>query len=434
MIAPRSFGPGFRTVTLLAFVLACLTFAGYLYAQAGGSLPGFGRAGRYTASFDTDNVVNLVTYSDVETAGVPVGKVAALSRVSNQVIRVVMTLEDVVTPLHEGVTVQIGEKSLAGQPVVQLVDGTGPAIPDDSVLGAAAVKPAVQLRDVLASLDQPTRDAMGGMIRSLGQATDGRQHDVSALAEGLTAVGANGDTALDAIAAQSNDLAVISQQLRQVFEALDTGRGQIAQLVSTADQLSAATAGQRPALEASVQKLPGVLDSATTASAGISRISQALSPVAADVNVAGPELNDSLDQLPDTSVALRKLLPPLNSVLDDAPDTLRKLPTFGDQARELFPPTSDLLRDLDPMLRYLKPYGLDFAQFFANFGGAIHHYGDDGRAYLPLRATFKAGSVKPDPVKLPDALTTSNPYPAPGGLKDLRPFVGTYPRVQRDGG
>ncbi|WP_169736759.1 MlaD family protein [Pseudonocardia spinosispora] len=428
------FGPGWRTATLVVFVAACLGYSGYLYAQAGGALPWFDRSGGYTASFDVDDVGNLVTYSDVASAGVPVGKVAALDRIPGRGIRVVLNLDEMVTPLHAGVTVQIGEKSLAGQPVVTLVDGTGEALPDGVALPPASVTPQVRLRDVLAGLDKPTRDAMGGAIRSMALATDGRQRDISALADGLAAIGASGDTALDAIAAQSTDLTLISQQLQQVFESLDVGRGQIARLVSSTNRLGAATAGQRDAVEAAVAKLPAVLDSATVASGGISRMSRSLEPIAGALRVSAPDLNDSLDRLPATSSRLRGLLPDLHSVLDEAPGTLDRVPDFGDRAREFMPPTGELLRDVNPMLRYLKPYGPDIAQMFSNFGAAIHHHGDDGAAYLPFRPTFTAGTVKPNPVKFPALLGVTNPYPAPGSLNDLRPFSGGYPRIERDGG
>jgi len=426
--------PVFRTATLIAFVLACVTFVGYLYAQAGGSLPGFSRVRGYAVSFDTDDLANLVPFADVQSAGVPVGKVATVTRVADDRMRLVLSLDRGLTPLHEGATVQISEKSLAGQPAVQLVDGTGPAIPDGTVLPAASVKPSVRLRDVLASLDKPTRDGLGGVVRSLSQGTDGRAADLSGVMAGLADVGRNGDTALDALADQSTDLEQVSQQLDQIFDALDAGQGQIAQLVSSADRLSAATAGQRPALEASMRRLPGVLDSASTASGDISRLSHALSPVASDLRRAAPDLNDALDRLPDASSALRDVLGPLHRVLDNAPDTLDRVPDFGDRARDLFPPAVDLLRDLNPALRYLEPYGPDIAQIFTNFGGAFHHYGDDGGAFVYLRPLFTAESFRPDPITLPRSLFPANPYPGPGGLADPRPFTGRYPRVERDGG
>jgi phospholipid/cholesterol/gamma-HCH transport system substrate-binding protein len=423
-----------RTMTVMAFVVACLTYVGYLYAQAGGRLPGFNPTSGYTVSFDVDHVANLVTYADVQEAGVPVGKVAALDRVSPDRVRVVMTLEQVAIPLHEGVTAQISEKSLAGQPVVVLADGTGPAIADGTVLADSAVKPSVQLRDVLASFDKPTRDALGGVVRSLGQSTGGRQQDISSLAGGLADIGGNGATALDAIAAQSGDLEQISLQLNQIFDALDTGHGEIAQLVSSADQVSAATAGQRPALEASMRKLPDVLGSATTASAGISSLAHSLSPVAADLRKAAPDLDDALNQLPQRSADLRGLLPTLRSVLGHAPATLDKVPDVSEKAQDFIPPAVSLLRDLNPALRYLKPYGLDISQLFTSFGAASHHYGDDGVSYIYFRPYFTAETAKPNPLKLPNSLFPSNPYPSPGGLRDLKPFVGNYPHVKRDPG
>lgn len=429
----RMSGPTGRTAALLGFVFACVVFAGYLYVQAGGRLPIVGSFGQYQVSFDVPDVGNLVTFADVQQAGVPVGKVAALNRVGSDAVRIVLALDPVATPIHQGATVQIGEKSLAGQPEVELVDGIGPAYQDGSVLPASAVKPAVTLRDVLASLDQPTRQALRGVVRSFDEGVDGRAHDVSGIAAGLADIGNNGDTALDALAAQSDDLEQISQQLSQIFDALDTGQGQIMQLVSSGNRLSRATAGQRPALEASLRKLPGLLDNTTAASADISRLAQAFAPVAADLRQAAPDLNDALGKLPPTSSDLRHLLPTLNTVLDDAPDTLNRVPNFGKDARDVFPAGVSVLRDLNPTLRYLKPYGLDIATFFTNFGDAIHHYADDGGSSLYVRPIVSPGAIKMNPVKLPRVLLDKNPFPAPGGMRDLKPFSGAYPRLERDG-
>jgi phospholipid/cholesterol/gamma-HCH transport system substrate-binding protein len=422
---------GFRTAALAAFVCACLVFAGYLYAQAGGRLP-FVRPASYTVSFTVPQVDNLVGYADVLEAGVPVGKVAALTRDTPDSVRITLDLRPVAAPLHRGATVQLSEKSLAGQPAVRLTDGSGPEYPDGALLPAAAVRAPVTLRDVLASLDRPTLDALGGAVRSLGQGLDGRRADVTALAGGLADIGDHGGTALDALAAQSEDVSAISQQLSQVFDAMDTGQGQIVHLVSTADQLAGATAGQRPAVEDAVRQLPGVLDSAAAAGAGVSRLGRAFTPVAADLRRAAPDLDDSLDRLPGTTAELRGLLPALHSVLDQAPDTLRRVPEFDRQARDVFPAGVATLRDLDPMLRYLAPYGADISQIFTAFGAAFHHYADDGSSYIYLRPYFTTGSLRPDPVRYPAFLQPANPYPAPGGLRDLRPFRGDYPRVERD--
>ncbi|WP_028925896.1 MlaD family protein [Pseudonocardia acaciae] len=425
---------GFRTLTLVAFVLAIATLTGYLYAQAGGYIPGFTKTRDYRVSMDTDTAANIVPFSDVQVAGVPVGKVAAVTRVG-QDIRLELALDEVATPVHQGATVQISEKALTGQPMVRLVDGTGPALPSGTVLPRTAVKPVVQLRDVLAGLDKPTRDSLGGVVRSLSQSTDGRSKDLSGVMAGLSDIGRNGDTALDALARQSADLEQVSRQMEQIFDALDTGQGQISQLVSSANRLTAATAGQRPALEETMRKLPPVLDSAHQASGDIEDLSGALAPIAADLRDAAPDLNSALDQLPEATRDLRCLLPPLREVLDAAPPTLHRIPHFGKEARETFPPAIDILRDLNPALRYLKPYGREIATTFVNFGGGMHHYGDDGASFAYLKPNFGGNTpLRPGPLKLPGSIYPTNPYPVAGTMGNHQPFTGAYPHVERDGG
>jgi phospholipid/cholesterol/gamma-HCH transport system substrate-binding protein len=425
-------GPVVRTTVLVAFAAACLGFLSYLYAQAGGTLPFSEHNTQYRVSFESQDLGNLVPFADVVEAGVRVGKVDSLQRVRSQSVRIVLTLDTMAAPLHEGAVVEIIERSLIGQPAVKLTDGTGPAYPNGTVLPAASVRPPVTVREVLSSMDAPSRNALGGVIRSLGSATDDRRPQIAQLAGGLAAFGNQGDTALAALAAQSADLVSISRQLRQIFDALDTGQGQIADLVTSANKLTRATAGQRPALEDTLRTLPGVMDSATTASGDISRMATALGPAAADLRQAAPNLNDALNRIPDTTRAVRATLPPLHTALHDAPPTLTRVPKFADKTRDLFPLAVDTMRQFNPMARYIKPRGPEIAQFFANFGAALNHYGEDGGAYLYVRPMASAISVRPNPIVLPQPIQARNPYPQPGGLADLRPFTGRYPRIEPD--
>jgi phospholipid/cholesterol/gamma-HCH transport system substrate-binding protein len=266
--------------------------------------------------------------------------------------------------------------------------------------------------------------------------TDGRGRDLSSVMAGLADLGRNGNSALDAIAAQSADLRQLSTELTKVFDALDTGQGEIVDLVSNANKLTAATAGQKSNLEDTVRKLPPLLRAASSASQQLDRASGALAPIAVGLRTAAPDLNQALLQLPATSAELRRSLPPLQSVLHRAPRTLNKVPDFGDATRGLIPPTINLLLDLNPALRYIKPYGRDIVQLFTNFGASFHHYAADGAAYAYFRPIFQPLSVRAQSIKLPNGPLTNqvNPYPGPGGLTDLRPFTGTYPRVERDGG
>lgn len=422
-----------RLLVLAAFGALCALFVAVLWSAAGGVLPGHRP---YVVSVEVDNVRNLVPFSDVQIAGVPVGRVETVGPAADPAagLRLDLALDDVAVPLHDGVRVQVSEKSLAGQYYVDLVDGQGPEIPTGTTLPAATVVPPTDLRDVIAAFDPATREALGGLVRSLDTGTQGRAADVSALLAGLGDLGRDGATAVDAIAAQSADLTRLVAELGTLTETLDTGQGQIVTLVENADRIAAATAGQAPAVEESVRALPGLLAGTRTASGDLTELARALSPVAADLRRAAPDVDAALRELPGTTADLRGLLPALQGVLDDAPATLDRVPAAGEQARALVPPATELLRDLNPALRYLEPYGADVAQFVTNFGAGIHHHDEYGQSYIALQPVLGPYALRPNPVPLPPGVTADeNAYPAPGSLADRRP-QGPFTRLERDDG
>jgi phospholipid/cholesterol/gamma-HCH transport system substrate-binding protein len=421
-----------RLAVVGVFVLACLSFLAWMLSFTGVPVPFFGTGRHYAVSVDVPTVRNLVPVADVHIAGVPVGDVAAITDTGTAGQRLHLELDPDVAPLHTGATIRVSEKSLAGQYYVDVVDGTGPALPTGTMLPPSSVLPAVDLTDILASFDVPTRAALHGVIGSLGTGTEGREREVGALVDGLSQLGRGGFDALDAVAAQSDDLSRLSTELQTVFTAADTNRGQIAQVVADANRITAATAGQRPALEAGLRRLPGVLTATRTATEDLTTLSRSLSPIASDLHQAAPALNDALRQLPDTTASLRALLPPLNATLARAPATLHRVPTLATDLHALLPPATDLLRDLNPALRYLHPYGLDTAQFFANFAAGMNHPTEDGLIYAPLQAVENPYALRPNPLRLPTGiLAGENAYPAPGSLTH-RDSRGPFTRLRRD--
>jgi phospholipid/cholesterol/gamma-HCH transport system substrate-binding protein len=432
MKIPAARLPAVRLATVSAFVLGCAVFFAYLWSQGGGFVPGFSQARPYHVSVEVPNIRNLAPFSDVQVAGVAVGNVERIERTGDQ-LRLDLQLDDVAVPLHDGVRVQVSEKSLVGQYYVKVIDGQSTPLPSGAVLPASAVIPPVDLRDVLASLDAPTREDLGGLIRSLGTSSDGRARDISALMSGLSDLGHNGTTAVDAIAAQSADLESLISELETLFTTLDTGDGQVVQLVDDVNRITAATAGQREAIEGTVRRLPNLLTSTATAAGHLTELSGALAPVAADLRRAAPDLDAALVELPATSRDLRGLLPSLDRTLDRAPATLDRVPAVGEQARALVPPATDLLRDLNPALRYLKPYGKDLSQVVTVFGAAFHQYGDFGDTFLHVQAVQNPYALTPNPVTLPPGLlANTNPYPEPGGLADRKPLNRDFPRLEPD--
>ena len=418
----------------LAAVVAFLGVAGLvlIYFTAGTAVrvPGVEKSG-YKTFVVLKDADNIVPASRVRMAGINVGEVRNTTIEPDGVrVEIAITNEDV-PALHQGLTVRVGARSVVEDNYLDIVDGKGPQLADGASIPASGVRPSTQLDDVLRSLDPKTRDQLGGLLRSVGDGTDRTQGDIDDAMAGLGALGRDGHTALDAIAAQSQDLRALGRQTQALLKALDTGEGQITTLVDNAQLITKSTSGQSKAIADSVQKLPGTLTAASDATDSIHKLSQAATPVAANLRAASPDVTKAFLQLPSTTNDLLGLLPSLSKTLTLAPATLDKVPTFGTDVQALVPSARKAARDVNPMLKYIRPYGPDLAAFFANFNAVLAGQDENGIHYARLLPHLNEQSVQ-SPLKLSALGTYYNPLPAAGSGAKPGPFKGTYPQVKRD--
>lgn len=407
--------PAIRTTILLVFAaLSAFVFL-YFWTAVGGYVP-LHSAEKYTTTFEVDRVNNLVPQSDVTLAGVKVGKVLSVDPTPEGRASVVLNLtDDSAIPLHQGVHGRINAKTLVEETYVSLDDGKGAELPSGSTLPSDAVTPAVLLDDVIRTLPEDRRVALASTLQSLGSATRGSQAGVAGALQGLGDLGRQGGTALSALAAQSRQLEQVSTNTAAVLAALDTRRGQIAELVGDANLLTKATSDSATDLQNTMRELPPTLAAADDASDDLSRLAGGLAPVAANLDRAAPSLNAALEELPATTADLRGLLPALDQTLDKAPPTLDRVPVLSDDLTALLPNADSALNQLNPMLEYLRPYGGDLYQFFTSFGWSVAR-GDANGSLLRVMPVLHAQSVKGNPVPLNDVppLDDNNPYPRPG--------------------
>lgn len=400
----------------------------YLYVGIGGYLPII-TARQYALTVDTDNAGNLVPASHVTIAGVQIGELRSVERHGNGA-RITFTIYSNYAPLHQGVHIRLGERSLVGESYFDVTDGKGPALSSGAMVPARDFQPDVPLHDVLASLDSKTRADMSSLFRSAGAGTEGTEPDISALFGGLGDLGRQGSTALDAIGAQSADLRGLGQDTSTLIKALDTSEGQIADMVTHADLLTKATATQRQSIAATMNILPGVMDSATRASSDLTDLSEALNPIANDLRESSPFLSDALRELPDTTHDLRGLLPSLRDTLDRAPSTLHRIPDFSDDANDTIHSGYEFLRDLNPMLQYLRPFGPETAGFLTSFNAVTSYTDGEGANEIRIVPFVDDQSVQ-TPLAYKGPITYVNPYPAPGSQPNPGPWRGNYPHVKR---
>jgi phospholipid/cholesterol/gamma-HCH transport system substrate-binding protein len=410
-------------------VFLAISFAMFVYmlAQTGTRIPLVQEQPK-TLTLFTENIDNLVPASQVQIAGVRVGEVVS-SDATAQGGRVIFKVTSDHWPLHQGLKVRLGQRSLVGETYLELRDGNGPPIPDGTVLPRESILPVVTLYDVYDSLDPKTRATTSQMLQGLGQSTDQTKEGISQTFDGLSSLGHGGHTAIDAIASQSEDLRKLTQQTATLLNALDTGEGQIVHLVTSANRVTRATTDQRKSFEETMRLLPTTMDNARDASDSLEQLSSSLGPVARDLRRAAPKLSEALVQLPDTTRDLHRLLPPAHEVLHRAPRTLDKVSPFSDDLDNVVDPARDVLADVNPVVGYLQPYGPDIASFFANFNAALKPQDEAGRHIIRAMLFFNEKAVA-SPTSI-SAGTYVNPFPKPGAGNHPGPFTGQYPRVER---
>jgi len=418
--------------TVLGFTLLCLVGFSFLWVKSGGTIPVVADASDYRVVFQVDDSKNLRETGEVRIAGVTVGRVESRELVGDEV-RIEISLDQSAAPLHEGATVRVGVKSLVGSSYVDVVDGDGKELDSGVELGDAQVIPAVDVDELLSTLDEPTRASLQQVVRGLGRSTRGTGADVDALVTGAGVIGREGYVVLDALEEQGDDLTALTVEARELLDALDTGQGQIATLVEAAQQLTDATGDKRAAVEDLVRELPGLVQNVDAGAVSLEDLAGPLTPIARSLRVAAPDLSAALLTLPAVTDDLAGLLPALDSTLARAPRTLDRLPAFAGALSGVVPEAETLLRDVNPMLAYLEPYGLDVGALFANFGASFDTLAEDGIRPIRLTATAEGvGTIKGIPVDVPETgLWWNNPYPAPGTVDAPAPYHGEYPRVER---
>lgn len=420
--------------TVVTFSLACLVGFAYIWAHAGGTIPGISGPEKYRYTFRSQDVKNLISNGEVRIAGVKVGRIESAEPVDGSALVTFTTKAQ----LHQGATVRIGLKNLVGSAFLAVVDGNGARMPSGTALSAKSVIPAVNVDELYQALDPQTRASLTASVRSLARGTHGRGQDLDALMTGLGDIGDQGGTALSALAAQTRDLESLTVQASTLLDTLDVGRGQIADLVKDANTLTSATAQKKGAVEKVVAGLPGLVKVLNPAAQKLNTLGRTLTPVAADLRASAPDLNTALLQLPSVSGDLNGLVPDLDATLDEAPATLKRVAGFDSALRGLVPNATTTLKDADPMLSYLAPYGLDLGALFDSFGSSFDTHAEDGTMPIRLTATAEGlATIRNLPVNLQPLLgklggpNWLNPYPKPLKADKPSPFSGGYPDVER---
>ncbi len=370
-----------------------------------------------TATFERAD--GLVDHTDVKMGGVRIGQVLD-SRIENRKVVARLQLDGGTGPLRSDLTLRVRPRGLLGVVYVEIVPGLkGEMLADNGRIPESRSTNTVQLDDVLATFDAPTRGRTQTLLRELGKGVAGRGDDVNQLLgqgpgylENLTSVA-------QAVNARPGSATRFVQGAASALGALDPAKDE---LTATFDPAARALAPFRTEADdwrSTLEQSPQTLSQARTNLA-------ATDPLLRSVDRLSRRLDVALRPAPEAFNDTAKFFAEARPALMRVPKTLTL-------ARQATSPTVSLARRVDAQLPLLArglvpglsiskevaPHSCDLRSFLGHW--AEHDaLGDEGLNYL--RATVTIGSresLGTDPVRRDEIF--SNPYPAPcqGGWEHL---------------
>lgn len=350
---------------------------------------------RINATFD--DASPLYPGNAVRAAGVQVGKIDAVDLVNGKAV-VRMTVDDSVLPLHTDARASIIQQDLLGERYITIERGSPQAPVVDSSAEVSIPQKytsrSVDLQAVLNGVDNPTGAALASFFTTIGEGMDkaGPQVDrgVQNLGPALQSANKLGGILRD----QNVLLRHMVDTTQPVLSALAVDDGKrLDGLVGAGDQLFGALADNQGPLAASLQRLPGTLQSAQVALGNVAGVAREGTPTLHTLRPVTHDLKDISKELRRFSDAADPALDSLEPVLRKGRDLLDEVRPVVRHLRESGQDTKDIGRNARPLLEDgLEGDGLrDLLEFTKNWSLSTTSY--DGLSHV--FRVFARYSAKP---------------------------------------
>ncbi len=309
-----------RISNMRAGLIAIVVIAAACYLVFGGSLPFTGSPFVLKAMFTTETQLHIP--SPVRIAGVDVGQVTGVQRLSNSSTAAVVTMniDSNGLPIHSDATAKVRPRIfLEGNFYVDLHPGTpsAPLLSSGETMPASHTAGPVQLDRVLSSLNSAARSNLQTLLQGYGGALNNPStplqdatHDP--MVRGLTAaqslnlslkysVAAFRDSAIvnqALLGLAPDDLSGVVQGNAKVFRGLAAADGQLSSLITTFNATTATLASRQQDLSQTIALLPPLLRQTNAANTALDasfgptqRFAAAILP---GINQLGPTITAAL--------------------------------------------------------------------------------------------------------------------------------------------
>jgi virulence factor Mce-like protein len=240
----------------------------------------------HTVTAQISNADGIAVSSDVRIAGRLVGQVTQVTARGGHSV-VTFHVDDAEWPLPADTTANVRLATLLGQKYIELVPGRDRTrhLADNGVIPLNATSPVVDFDQILDTFDQPTRDALTSLIRTLGAGVQGQEGNLQLLVPSLRDLSVHGQTPTRTLAQHDSDLNSILANLGTVADQLDQSRNDLAGVIDTLNSVTGALAADPQAVEGFIANTDALSRTAHTVlgSGGAQQLAsglQQLTPVA----------------------------------------------------------------------------------------------------------------------------------------------------------
>jgi phospholipid/cholesterol/gamma-HCH transport system substrate-binding protein len=270
----------------------------------------------------------------VNIAGVEVGEIASVELENGRAV-IGMNIEREHARIYRDATILLRPKTGLKDMVAELTPGTPDAgeLVEGQRIPASQTLPDVNLDEILASLDADTRDYLKLLLGDGAEGLDGNGRELAQTIRRFEPTARYARQANEQLALRRHNLRRVVHNFSLLMEELGSRDDQLANFVSSSNQVFATLARQEANIRETLRELPSTLDETQEALASVNTMATVLGPTLEDLRpgarALGPSLAETRPFLEETTPIIRDELRPF---------TRAALPTV----RELRPAMRDL--------------------------------------------------------------------------------------------
>jgi phospholipid/cholesterol/gamma-HCH transport system substrate-binding protein len=298
----------------------------------------------------------LVVGNDVKVDGVVVGKIQSMP-VRDHVAQVTLRLEKIALPMHKDARATVKPVSLLGERYVDLDRGTAgaPLLNAGDVIPVQQTGQAVDLDQVLDTVDQPTGKALAAFVTLLGHGLQNNGANVDNMINVLESSMRDTGELARVLSQQNKLLMSVADHFEPVASAMATNEGQaMDHLVAATDSVLTTTAGNQRDLDAALAELPGTLDEARQTLGELAGTATATTPVLREIRPTTDNLVALGDEMRAFSEVADPALASTRPVLDRADHLLEEARPVAEELRRAGPDLRGTVHSAQPIVKDLR--------------------------------------------------------------------------------